>query len=63
MDLEFRNPLLISTSITSVSLICELTSNSDDLIGKLFIILMFTLELFYILRFIDVKLISNVWTL
>ncbi|CAN6811358.1 hypothetical protein Bca4012_000863 [Brassica carinata] len=31
VDLEFRNPLLISTSITSVSLICELTSNSDDL--------------------------------
>lgn len=63
MDLEFRNPLLISTSITNVSLICELTSNSDDLKGKLFIILMFTLELFYVLRFIDVKLISNVWTL
>ncbi|XP_023636321.1 trafficking protein particle complex subunit 8 isoform X1 [Capsella rubella] len=31
VDLEFRNPLLISTSITSVSLICELTANSDDL--------------------------------
>ncbi|KAG7602444.1 TRAPP III complex Trs85 [Arabidopsis thaliana x Arabidopsis arenosa] len=31
LDLEFRNPLLISTSITSVSLICELTANSDDL--------------------------------
>ncbi|CAN7114335.1 unnamed protein product [Brassica rapa subsp. narinosa] len=31
VDLEFRNPLLISTSITSVSLICELASNSDDL--------------------------------
>ncbi|KAF8081065.1 hypothetical protein N665_0908s0021 [Sinapis alba] len=32
VDMEFRNPLLISTSITSVSLICELTSNSDDII-------------------------------
>ncbi|KAL0887791.1 hypothetical protein Bca101_011774 [Brassica carinata] len=31
LDLEFRNPLLISTSVTSVSLICELTANSDDL--------------------------------
>ncbi|XP_020877887.1 trafficking protein particle complex subunit 8 isoform X1 [Arabidopsis lyrata subsp. lyrata] len=31
VDLEFKNPLLISTSITSVSLICELTTNSDDL--------------------------------
>uniref|UniRef100_A0A1J3IJK6 Trafficking protein particle complex subunit 8 n=1 Tax=Noccaea caerulescens TaxID=107243 RepID=A0A1J3IJK6_NOCCA len=31
VDLEFRNPLLICTSITSVSLICELTANSDDL--------------------------------
>ncbi|ESQ41618.1 hypothetical protein EUTSA_v10012466mg [Eutrema salsugineum] len=31
VDLEFRNPLLISTSITSVSLICELTANTDDL--------------------------------
>ncbi|KFK25856.1 hypothetical protein AALP_AA8G171200 [Arabis alpina] len=31
VDLEFRNPLLISTSVTSVSLICELTANPDDL--------------------------------
>ncbi|CAH8387707.1 unnamed protein product [Eruca vesicaria subsp. sativa] len=31
VDLEFRNPMLISTSVTSVSLICELTANSDDL--------------------------------
>ncbi|KAH0860716.1 hypothetical protein HID58_088977 [Brassica napus] len=31
LDMEFRNPLLISTSVTSVSLICELTENSDDL--------------------------------
>ncbi|CAH8364666.1 unnamed protein product [Eruca vesicaria subsp. sativa] len=31
VDLEFKNPLLISTSITRVSLICELTSNSDDI--------------------------------
>lgn len=39
MDLEFKNPLLISTSITSVSLICELTTNSDDLkLGKLFLL-------------------------
>ncbi|CAN8256112.1 unnamed protein product [Cochlearia groenlandica] len=36
VDLEFMNPLLISTSITSVSLICELTSTSDELkSGKL----------------------------
>lgn len=59
MDLEFRNPLLISTSITSVSLICELTSNSDDLTGNLCVLLMFTLEFFYILRLIDEKLIST----
>lgn len=39
VDLEFKNPLLISTSITSVSLICELTANSDDLkLGKLFLL-------------------------
>lgn len=39
MDLEFRNPLLISTSVTSVSLICELTANSDDLkLGTLFLL-------------------------
>lgn len=39
MDLEFRNPLLISTNITSVSLICELSANSDDLkLGMLFLL-------------------------
>ncbi|EOA19806.1 hypothetical protein CARUB_v10000052mg [Capsella rubella] len=60
VDLEFRNPLLISTSITSVSLICELTANSDDLqLGKLYLLFHVHVIIFYIHQVVYAKLIST----